>query len=148
MSGRSPSGRAGGPTDLSPASGSQPKALIPSAVDITEAERGAVIDWLHRRARLCMDARQWWRPFRARRLRGLAGAFKAAALSIKERAHLAQTPEAEMAAFQRARNTAKGIEAAAADETPQAAQPEGQEPGAAGIRPDSSSDLFIEGRTA
>jgi hypothetical protein len=42
---------------------------------------------------------------------------------------------------------AKGIEAGTAV-TAQAAQPEGQEPGAAGIRPDSSSDLFIEGRTA
>lgn len=73
-----------------------------SAIDITEAERGAVIAWLHRRARMCQEATRWYRPFRRAYLRHLAGCFKASALAIKEGAHLAGTLQAESEALRRA----------------------------------------------
>jgi len=74
----------------------------PSAIDIAEAERGAAIAWLHRRSNMCRDARRWYRPFRSIYLRHLAAAFRAAALMMKECAHLAPTLEAETVAIRAA----------------------------------------------
>lgn len=70
--------------------------------EIIAAERDATIHWLRRRARMCLEDKKWWRPFRNRRLRHYAGAFSAAASSIKNGAHLAQTLGAETEVFRQA----------------------------------------------
>lgn len=76
-------------------------------IPVKGAERAAVIAWLHRRSRMCLNSVQWWRPVRRLYLRHLAAAFRAAALSIKEGAHVATTLDDESEAFRRALRTSK-----------------------------------------